>query len=535
MSKRMSEQPDRKQTAERVIRTPQSFNGVVKGVCDILRRSNCAGAMQYIPELTWILFLRILDDKETFEAEKAAAADEEFVPSLGEPYRWRDWGSPYRPTLIHDSIGGKPRGWKRNALIARANGALLNFVNNELFPHLKALSAKPQSTPRQKIVGEIASCVDRTRIDTEYNLLEVLDSVDRISADAIDRTHIFPLSQIYEGLLLRMGQKSNDGGQFFTPREVVRAMVRVVDPRPGETIYDPCCGTGGFLAQAFEHVAAQEGPPAARRRQGPGRRCGIYGREKENLVYPLALANLVLHGIDEPKIWHGNTLTGDEVYGELFHSAPEQFDVILTNPPFGGKESKQAQARFSYPSSSTQLLFLQHVVDSLSPNGRCGIVVDEGVLFRTNETAFVRTKQSLLQTCNLWCIVSLPIGTFLNAGASIKTNLLFFTKGSPTEKIWYYDLSDVKISKAAPLSAAHFDEFFRLLPDFAAGERSWSVTRQQIDENGYDLKAVNPHVNVRHDGRSLDDLLLLLDRGHREIQDQLQALGLQRSTHSVQS
>ncbi|MCK6628735.1 MAG: type I restriction-modification system subunit M [Anaerolineae bacterium] len=515
-----------KQAKGKVFLTQQSLNRAIKNICDVLRRSNCAGAMQYIPELTWMLFLRILDEQETLEAENRSL-DKIFSFSIEPPYRWQDWAAPYEISLFHDPYFHKPQGWKRRELEDKGEGALLDFINSELFPYLKSLGAHGDATPRQKVISEIIANIGLTRIDTEYNLLDVLNQVHQISLRNIDPTHIFPLSQLYEGLLLRMGQKSNDGGQFFTPREIVRVMVNVIDPKPGETIYDPCCGTGGFLAQAYEHI--HQDPETCASHSAPeysSKNCSFYGREKENLVYPIALANLILHGLDEPHLWHGNTLTGQEFYGGLFQDAPSQFDVILTNPPFGGKESKQAQAQFSYKSSSTQLLFLQHVIDSLKPQGRCGIVVDEGILFRTNDTAFGQTKRKLLETCNLWCIVSLPIGTFTNAGASIKTNILFFTKGQPTKKIWYYDLSDVKIGKNTPLTFEHFREFFQLLPQFAESERSWSVTRNQIEENGYDLKAVNPNFQIYQDTRSLGDLLRLIEERNREIQDNLHTLSL---------
>lgn len=272
------------------------------------------------------------------------------------------------------------------------------------------------------------SGVDRARVDTEKNFLDVLDRVHEIQLGQIDQTHIFPLSQVYEGLLLRLGEKNNDGGQFFTPREVIRAMVRTIDPKPGELVYDPRCGTGGFLAQAFEHLrdklysgdAIPEQIEALKERT-------FFGREKENLIYPICLANLVLHGIDQPNIWHGNTLTGGETYGGLFQGAPDQFDVVLTNPPFGGKEGREAQTNFVYKTSATEVLFLQHVIDKLKRGGRCGIVLPEGVFFRTNETAFVQTKRKLLDDCDLWCIVALLGGVFSAAGAGVKTNLLFFT------------------------------------------------------------------------------------------------------------
>ena len=198
-------------------------------------------------------------------------------------------------------------------------------------------------------------------------------------------------------------------------------------------------------------------------------------REKENLIYPIGLANLVLHGIDKPNLWHGNTLTGQEIYGGLFDGAPQSFDVVLTNPPFGGKEGKEAQTGFDYKTSATQVLFLQHVIRSLRDGGRCGIVLDEGLLFRTNEDAFVKTKRKLLDDCDLWCVVSLPGGVFQAAGAGVKTNLLFFTKGRPTRKIWYYDLTDIKVRKKTPLTLQHFDDFLRLLPTRADSGLSWTV------------------------------------------------------------
>ncbi|MBI2926494.1 MAG: N-6 DNA methylase [Verrucomicrobia bacterium] len=442
--------------------TQQSVNSAVKSICDIMRRSNCAGALQYVPELTWILFLRILDERETREADEADAVGSEFTPSLVAPYRWQDWAAP--------------EGKKRNELQNGALGAFFGFVNGDLIQRLKKLREQPNATPRQKVISEIFSGVDRTRIDTERNFLDVLDKVHEISAETVDPTHVFTISQVYEGLLLKMGEKGNDGGQFFTPREIIRAMVRVIDPKVGETVYDPGCGTGGFLAQSFEHIAGRNNERITSPDQLETlKHRTFFGREKDNAIYPIALANLVLHNIDEPHVWHGNTLTGAETYGGLFQDAPQLHDVVLMNPPFGGKEGKDAQTRFPYKTGATQVLFLQHVIDSLKLNGRCGIVLDEGVLFRTNETAFVQTKRKLLDDCDLWCIVSLPGGVFTAAGAGVKTNLLFFSKAKPTEKIWYYDLSDIKVGKRTPFTLKEFEDFFRLLPSRADSERSWTV------------------------------------------------------------
>jgi type I restriction enzyme M protein len=405
-----------------------------------------------------------------------------------------------------------------------ALGAFFSFVNGELLPHLRGLRERPNATPRQKVISEILSGVERTRIDTERNFLEILDRVDAIRAEDVDATHVFTLSQVYEGLLLKMGERGNDGGQFFTPRETVRAMVRVIDPRAGDTVYDPGCGTGGFLAQAYEYMQAQLGAEATADAIEGLKRRTFYGREKDNTVYPIALANLVLHGIDAPHVWHGNTLTGAETYGGLFEGAPPLYDVVLMNPPFGAKEGREAQTRFAYKTSATQVLFLQHVIDSLKPGGRCGIVIDEGVLFRTNETAFVQTKRKLLDDCDLWCIVSLPAGTFVNAGAGVKTNLLFFTRGGPTERVWYYDLSDVKVGKKTPLTMGSFEELFRLLPERAESARSWTVERAAIERKNYDLKAVNPNAQEEADRRTPEELLDVIEAKGREVAEALAAL-----------
>ncbi len=441
----------------------------------------------------------------------------------------RSWACPSPPRWRSRTAGATGRGasgLKRVELQDGSLGSVFGFVNGELLPYLRELRDQPNASPRQRVISEIMSSVERVHVDTEKNFMDVVDRVDGISLDAVDSTHMFALSQVYEGLLLRMGEKGNDGGQFFTPREVIRAMVQTVAPRLGETVYDPCCGTGGFLAQSYEHIHNHLGPTATGDDLETLSRRTFFGREKENLIYPIALANLVLHGIDEPHLWHGNTLTGASAYDGLFEGAPPLYDVILTNPPFGGKEGDEAQTRFAYRTSATQVLFLQHVIDSLRPGGRCGIVLDEGVLFRANETAFVQTKRKLLDECDLQAIVSLPAGVFNAAGAGVKTNLLFFTKGQPTERVWYYDLSGVKVGKKSPLTLAGFAEFFRLFPERAESELSWSVTREQIEARNYDLKAVNPNARREQDTRTPEDLLTLIEAKGREVAEALTALRL---------
>jgi type I restriction enzyme M protein len=582
----MSRSPTPSSSGPKRLATQQSVDQAVKSICDIMRRGNCAGALQYVPELTWMLFLRILDEREEREAQEAEAVGVPFRPSLEAPYRWQDWATPNSP--------------QRKELWEKGPGFLFAFVNGTpdgqgdvvgLLPNLKGLKSRPDASPRQKVISEVMTGVERVRIDTERNFLDVLDRVHEISGESVDPTHVFTLSQVYEGLLLKMGEKGNDGGQFFTPREVIRALVRVIDPKVDETIYDPGCGTGGFLAQSYEYIRDQLGDRITAEHLETLKTRTFWGREKENLIYPIALANLVLHGIDNPGIWHGNTLTGQETYGGLFAGAPAMFDVVLTNPPFGGKEGKDAQHNFDYQTGATQVLFLQHVIRSLKPGGRCGIVLDEGLLFRTNEEAFVKTKKKLLDDCDVWCVVSLPAGVFTAAGAGVKTNLFVFTKGGPTRTIWYYDLTEVKVRKRTPLTQQHFEDFFRLLPDRADSECSWTVdldarrraaneearpfreeaSRKQreadqrkewlqtlkkarpfdeaavaqageqlkalareaheaaakaqgIEYAVYDLKAVNPHRMKETDERTPAELLAIIEQKGREIVEALSVL-----------
>jgi type I restriction enzyme M protein len=459
---RSKDQPMQK--APRAIRGARSLSSFVKAICDIMRRSNCASALQYVPELTWILFLRILDAQEKRDREAAEAVGGSFTPALGSPFRWQDWAAPFKDDPRHPHTDeGMPYGWKRQELFSKGDGKLFDFINTELLPHLHSLDIDPKTklpnptaTRKQRVIGRIMTAVERVRVDSETNLRDILDKVDEISIDHVDDTHFFTLSQVYEDLLLKMGEKNSDGGQFFTPREVIRAMVHTLQPELGNTIYDPCCGTGGFLAVAYEHIARNLGQSPASTDIDTLKHDTFFGREKENLVFPIALANLVLHGIDQPNLWHGNTLTKRATYSALFDKAPKVFDVILTNPPFGGKEGKDAQRNYAYATGSTQVLFVQDILGELATNGHCAIVLDDGFLFRKDEDAFVETKRKLVDECDLWTIISLPSGCFSGAGAAVKTNLLFFTKGRKTTKIWHYDLTHVKVGKKSPMTLAHF-------------------------------------------------------------------------------
>ncbi len=518
-------------TNGKVINSQAVMDKAVKEICNILRRDKAKGARLYVAELTWIFFLRYLDLIDEKAEAEAKALKVDFEPTLEAPYRWRDWAAAYdKNKNIEEVIKNKEVGWKRYELDNKPIGAYLEFVNKELFPYLKGLKDRPSATNKQKIVSLIFINKDQTVLRSVANLQDALDGVEDLTNAEISDQHIFPISQAFEGLLPSLGEKKNDGGQFFTPREVIRLIVEVIRPKVGKTVYDPCCGTGGFLIEAYKYMAKQN-PTATQLKDLKSE--ALWGREDADEAIPVVLANMVLHDIDLPRIWHGNTLTDAVTYGDLFIGAPSQFDYVMTNPPFGSKEGKSAQAKFAYKSGKAQILFLQHIIDSLKDGGTCGMVIDEGVLFHTKTAAFKQTKRKLLNDCNLFCIISLPGGVFVNAGAGVKTDLFFFTKGKPTEKIWYYDMTlgdDLhprKINKGNPLTVTHFTDCLKRLalpedhPD-RISERSWYKTRAEIDAVNYDLKAVNNNAPDFTDKRTPKELLAIIRESQVEI---TQALG----------
>ena len=498
------------------------FNEKIWAICDIMRRSNYSGAMGYLADLTWLLFLRLLDEQEQAEAEDRAARGRDFRYSLKPRFRWSNWAAP--------------DGKLRAKLAVGSQGAMIDFVDQELLPYLRRIHTARGATDRQRTISRIVSGVEAIGMDGNKNLLDILDLLHEIRADRSDRATVFALSQAYEGLLLEMGQTNKDVGQFFTPRIVVSAIIRALDPQLGQTVYDPCCGTGGFLAQAYDYMRSELSDDVTGQQLEWLGKETFYGREKADLVFAIALGNLMLHGIERPNIWHGNTLSLSKSYGGLYNDAPELFDVILTNPPFGGKEGPDAQKRFVYKTRETQLLFLQEVIDSLAAGGRAGMVIDEGTLFKQTK-AHRQVRQKLLDECDLWCVVSLANGAFTDAGSGVKTDLLFFTKGAPTEKVWYYEVappadapgaggsgSQRTFNKGYPLTHEHFDHFLELLPTRADSERSWSVTRAEIEERDYVLTAVNPHRVEEVDTRTPSELLAEIEQHNAELNKALSDL-----------
>ena len=517
----------------KTINSQAAMDKAVKSICDVLRRDKAKGARLYVPELTWMFFLRYLDIIEQKEEEKSKALTTSFQSTIAEPYRWRDWAAPFEQKISYDeTITKKGAGWKRRELSEKAMGSYLSFVNDELFPFMKKLGETRGATNKQKVISEIFRNKEKTILSSETNLLNALDKVHALTEAIISEQHMFPISQAFEGLLPMLGEKKNDGGQFFTPREIIRVITNTVKPEVGKTVYDPCCGTGGFLIEAYKHIMGQNPAPT---QIAVLKTETLWGREDAGEAIPVCLANMALHDIDLPRIWHGNTLTGAVTYGDLFSGAPSQFDYVFTNPPFGSKEGKDARAQFAYKSGKAQILFLQHIIDSLADNGTCGIVIDEGVMFHTKTSAFKQTKRKLLDECNLWCVISLPQGVFVNAGAGVKTNLLFFTKGKQTEQVWYSDMpltSDFKprkVNKGNPLTFNDFNDFFERLslkPDDPKriSEWSWYVTIDEIKNKNYDLKATNENAPDTSDKRTTSELIAIIEDAQKQISEGLRNL-----------
>ena len=442
-------------------------------ITDILRRDDgISGAMHYTEQTSWILFLKFLDDYEAEKEEEAVLSGKDYIPVLDEEHQWSVWACP------------KDENGKLDLKKALSGDDLTEYVNKKLFPYLKgfgnALNADVKSF--QYKIGAIFQYLDN-KIASGHTLREVLDLIDELNFQS--ESDLFELSLIYENLLQNMGDAGGYAGEFYTPRPVVRAMVQALDPKAKETIYDGAAGSCGFLVEAFEHLKAQKKKLSAEEWDFI-QKDTFYGYEKTSLAYVMGMMNMILHGIESPNLYRTNTLTQN--IRDI--QEKDRYNVILANPPFGGKEKSQIQQNFPIQSNATELLFLQHFMKSLKSGGRAAIVVPEGVLFQTN-SAFTQVKQELLENFNLHTILSLPAGVFLPY-SGVKTNVLFFERKGGTSEIWYYECEpEQKLTKNKPITDAHLEEFVNLYKKRPTTENSWIVPVDKLTED-YDISAKNP-------------------------------------------
>ncbi|RUO39426.1 DNA methyltransferase [Pseudidiomarina aestuarii] len=454
-----------------------SLQQKIDRITDILRRDDgISGAMHYTEQTSWVLFLKFLDDYESEKEDEAVLSGKEYQPVLDYEHRWSNWACP-------KTDNGKPDINK-----ARTGDDLTNYVNNELFPYLKGFAnaaatgaaADPKSFSYK--IGAIFQYLDN-KIASGHTLREVLDIVDNLNFQS--ETDLFELSLVYEGLLQNMGDAGGYAGEFYTPRPVVRAMLQVVDPQAGQTIYDAAAGSCGFLVEAFEHLKAKRNELSTQEWDFI-QRDTFFGFEKTSLAYVMGMMNMILHGIESPNLFRGNTLTQN--IRDI--QEKDRYDIILANPPFGGKEKSQIQQNFPIQSNATELLFLQHFMKTLKSGGKAAIIVPEGVLFQTN-SAFKQVKQELLENFNLHTILSLPAGVFLPY-SGVKTNVLFFERSGGTSDVWYYECEpEQKLTKNKPITDDHLKEFVELYSNRETTERSWTISASKLAED-YDLSAKNP-------------------------------------------
>jgi type I restriction enzyme M protein len=441
-----------------------SLSMTIKTIQDIMRKDvGVDGDAQRIGQLVWLLFLKIFDDKE----QEWGLSAGRYRSPIPEELRWRSWAA--------DPEKGK------------TGDGLLEFVNNQLFPTLKELSVSGRGDKRGLVVRRVFE--DSYQYMKNGTLLRQVINKIQESIDFNDSKHRHLFGEMYEQVLKDL-QSAGNAGEYYTPRAVTQFMVDQVNPRLGETVLDPACGTGGFLACAIEHIRKQD---VKRPEDELTLQTSIFGVEKKPLPHLLCTTNMLLHGIDIPElIQHDNTLARPlRDYGPKDH-----VDVVVTNPPFGGMEEDGIETNFpkAFQTRETADLFLVLIMHLLKPGGRAGIVLPDGTLF--GEGVKTRIKEKLLDECNLHTIVRLPNRVF-SPYTGIKTNLLFFTKGEPTKTVWYYEHAYPpgykSYSKTKPIRIEEFVAEKKWWNKRKENEHAWKVSIEQIKASGYNLDLKNPH------------------------------------------
>jgi type I restriction enzyme M protein len=463
-----------------------AFEQAFKNIDDVLRKeAGCTTELDYTEQTSWLLFLKYLDAFEQDRADEAALGGKKYTFLLDKPYRWEEWAAPK----------GKDGQLDHNK--ARTGDDLRDFVNGKLFPYLQGFKqrASGPNTIEYKI-GEIFGEI-KNKIQSGYNLREIIDHIDELRFRSQAEKH--ELSHLYEAKIRNMGNAGRNGGEYYTPRPLIRAIIQVVKPQIGERIYDGACGSAGFLCESFVYMKAHKSLTTKDLRTLQEKT--FYGKEKKSLAYVIAIMNMILHGIEAPNVIHTNTLT--ENLADI--QEKDRYEVVLANPPFGGQERKEVQQNFLIRTGETAFLFLQHFIKILRAGGRGGVVIKNTFLSNT-DNASVGLRKMLLESCNLHTVLDLPGGTF--QGAGVKTVVLFFDKGAKTRKIWYYQLDPGRnLGKTNPLNDDDLAEFVKLQKTFADSPKSWSVDAKTIDAATFDLSVKNPNGGEAVAHRSPQEIL----------------------------
>ena len=448
------------------------FEQTFKNIDDILHKdAGCSSELDYVEQTSWILFLKYLDDLEKDKKTAAELSGKSYKPIISHEYRWETWAMP------------KNKQGKLDFQVALTGDDLTDFVNGKLWPYLKKFKTDAESayTIEYKI-GEIFSEL-KNRIQGGFNLREILNRIDELRFRTHSEKH--EMSHLYEGKIQNMGNAGRNGGEYYTPRPLIKSIVKVVAPQIGDKIYDGAVGSAGFLCEAFEYLKTTKA--LTTKDTETLQKKTFYGKEKKGLAYIIGTMNMILHGIEAPNIVHTNTLA--ENITDI--QDKDRYDIVLANPPFGGKERAEVQQNFPIKTGETAFLFLQHFIKILKAGGKAGIVIKNTFLSNT-DNASVSLRKLLLDSSNLHTILDLPGGVF--TGAGVKTVVLFFDKGTPTRKVWYYQLNlDRNLGKTNALSEKDLADFVTLQKFKGNSENSWTLDIVKIDTKTFDLSAKNPN------------------------------------------
>ena len=470
----------------------QTFNAID----NILRNeAGCSTELDYIEQTSWLLFLKYLDDLEQEQTMNALLSGKTYKPIITGYMRWSQWAAPKKADGSPDTVN------------AMTGPDLTQFVDGKLFPTLREFqkTASSAKTLEYKI-GEIFAEL-RNKITSGYNLREVINLIDQLHFQTAEDKHEMTL--LYESKIAKMGNAGRNGGEYYTPRPLIRTIVRVVDPQIGETVYDPACGSAGFLCEAFTYMNQKVKSTADNKTLQEDT---FFGKEKKPLPYIIATMNMIFHGVAAPNIIRGNTLA--ENLSQI--QEKDRKNVILANPPFGGSERGEVKQNFDINTSETAYMFMQHFIKMLKTGGRAGIVIKNTFLSNGDASAL---RQLLLQQCNLHTILDLPSGVF--QGAGVKTVVLFFDKGIPTKKIWYYQLNPGRnLGKTNALNEDDLADFLALQKTKADSENSWSIDVSSLGKD-YDLSVKNPNKVEEVDERSSAEIVSSLLELQKESQSLL--------------
>lgn len=476
------------------------FEQAFKNIDDVLwKEAGCTTELDYTEQTSWILFLKYLDDLELDRSMKAELKGKKYEYIIDEPHRWSDWAAPKKKdgSFDHDK--------------ARTGDDLIEYVNRELFTYLQGF--KQRATGPDTIeykIGEIFGEI-KSKFQSGYSLRDALEYMDELRFRSQKEKH--ELSHLYEAKIKNMGNAGRNGGEYYTPRPLIRAMVQVVKPKLGERIYDGAVGSAGFLCESHDFLRKGNLTTSQLKKLQTNT---FYGKEKKSLAYVIAIMNMILHGIDAPNIIHTNSLS--ENLADIQNK--DRYDVILANPPFGGKERKEVQQNFPIKTGETAFLFLQHFIKYLKAGGRAGVVI-KNTFLSNSDNASKALRKELLESCNLHTVLDCPGGTFLGAG--VKTVVLFFKKGAPTKKVWYYQLDPGRnLGKTNALNDEDLKEFVELQSNSADSDKSWTVNIKDTDQDTFDLSVKNPSKEVGTPLREPKEIIAEMEALDSESKDILE-------------